>query len=1027
MEPPFTLASLPASGDRASVAPVRSLVGSRKRKRPEIAVGLDGEGVNVYNNPALVASYAFPPGTRFTASPCCLHEKLQKKQPKRRFTYAPISTSRIPSASKLYCFSEDTAKDSVDLVSRSTWDAPLPASPVLFVDVLPSRPTNQALPSSHDVLALQKDGRLHVRNADLSSERWSTSIADLLPTDVLKGGEAGKKLAVELEIEFATLTDAASAREGILKDRGDILAALDVTGVPGELAYVQILCVIVVHTARKGVEDSNSFRQLHLFSIWPRNASSAFGRSTPRHLLSSPLKIGTSTSRPMAVRQFTLHAQTGIIQLLDDVGSITTYNVSGLSPRMESKLSVPNTKFDSMLRLSPSLIIASSNTACGVYDTKFNSVHAQVPLRSDTEPLADSKKRKSSEANAGRFRLCAYFSDIGLAVGLSGSELIGLQLGAKLVAPKKVKTGPTLVDSIGKGVGSNRFAISNAPILRRGLKSLIPGSLYHDDEQWQKQKEELDMHCGEDDVFEFEKAFAEVLGIQRKTQESTDSRSQNVGPGVEEATINGQVTRTNGTQLGHSNGDAKSVALIEPDLPEWVLSHNAQDLLRYSHQIHALYALSKTFSWVYTDDDGSRTPRTQGGSPAPSIKLDFYSPNVFRWLAVTGYMTTDFVQKALQEPSAQLPSSGHPLRTSVAATDLVGAIVSFDPEMRVLYSFLYEGASPESACIVHAAKCLFRSLLSLDDPADTLERVDPLLLTNGVPHTSEAGVDGVDNNEDPDAAESEALIASTSTLLSRAMSTLDHGLSLRSASLRLCLSKLAAFPHNQVVQALREGLERMEILSLIQLLREELAEGGWTRRYVDDGPEWQDSMESSGSNDRPDDRAIPIIAGMLSCALDAIGLGGWLADFNANVAASSRSPDASAAESESAEAILHALRLDISVALEGIQEATFLAQLFDGQLTYDRRLHKAVLMPGQEQLLRQGKPFPVAEVNAYMPGMGLGELESSALPLGLKVANQIGPDWKVTYGRRITQKSKRDIGRELSKRTAKYSVEKIKI
>lgn len=53
IEEPYTIATLPRPLDqehgRIHPATVSSLSGSRKRKRHEIAVGVDGEGVNIYN------------------------------------------------------------------------------------------------------------------------------------------------------------------------------------------------------------------------------------------------------------------------------------------------------------------------------------------------------------------------------------------------------------------------------------------------------------------------------------------------------------------------------------------------------------------------------------------------------------------------------------------------------------------------------------------------------------------------------------------------------------------------------------------------------------------------------------------------------------------------------------------------------------------------------------------------------------------------------------------------------------------
>ena len=60
VQPPSVLAQLPKpleiSDGRTQFAPVFGLVGSRKRKRHEIAVAVDGEAVNIYNVGLLAVS-----------------------------------------------------------------------------------------------------------------------------------------------------------------------------------------------------------------------------------------------------------------------------------------------------------------------------------------------------------------------------------------------------------------------------------------------------------------------------------------------------------------------------------------------------------------------------------------------------------------------------------------------------------------------------------------------------------------------------------------------------------------------------------------------------------------------------------------------------------------------------------------------------------------------------------------------------------------------------------------------------------
>ena len=53
IEAPYTIASLPnpldAKNGQIQASPIYGVKGSKKRKRPEVAVGIDGEGLNIYN------------------------------------------------------------------------------------------------------------------------------------------------------------------------------------------------------------------------------------------------------------------------------------------------------------------------------------------------------------------------------------------------------------------------------------------------------------------------------------------------------------------------------------------------------------------------------------------------------------------------------------------------------------------------------------------------------------------------------------------------------------------------------------------------------------------------------------------------------------------------------------------------------------------------------------------------------------------------------------------------------------------
>jgi len=167
----------------------------------------------------------------------------------------------------------------------------------------------------------------------------------------------------------------------------------------------------------------------------------------------------------------------------------------------------------------------------------------------------------------------------------------------------------------------------------------------------------------------------------------------------------------------------------------------------------------------------------------------------------------------------------------------------------------------------------------------------------------------------------------------------------------------------------------------------ELEDSGWISRYIDPDP-------TAAEYGIPSNHAITIISRVLSCAVDAIGLNGWLSPSSSDPA-------------DSMDGLLIALRAETSIALEGIHEATFMIGLLNQFLQYTSR-RKGAHQP------KAGKPISI-EQNPHRE-----------LPLGLKIENEISLI-RVSAGGREQQRSKRDIGRQISMKVPKYSFERIRI
>lgn len=876
--------------------------------------------------------------------------------------------------------------------AKTSYALPKSSKPVVSVDVLANNASSQSRDPTQDVLIIHADGQVVCLSADLTTERWSENLSSLYRSQDSSQEKNG------IAVEHISYTEAAAARKGLLKGREDIIALLDPTldGDSGLSEATRILCVVTAEVQPAVTETQP--RKLHLYALRPRSPDSITSRRpSMQHLLTWDLPTPHVRSHnPARQPLYNIHALSGTLhQLL--AGTITTYDLSGTLPRTISELGDDASSFQSFVRLSSSLLLASSATTCGIYDVKYGSVQAVIPLGSEAEAVANSKRKQDkSAANLGSLVLLTYFGDIGLAVGLADDELIGIHIGTDVVPSKRTRaTEGLLIDSIGRGIGkkSARTESTRQSTLAKPPKGCLVGPTGSLDSTWPEKMAELDRHLENGDIDDFERLFAESVGIplaENTLPNAGDSAPKGLPNGTKQPSrangdtqsdsgVRANVDKVDGTSSAFEN---QSLVLAEEcPLPDWQFPNHISSRYRQAHRHKALYALRRIFSQVHPSDGSFQEEEDTPGS----ITIQFYPPNLFHWLVISGFLTPDMVIQALRTLSDASHSS-----TSVASPDIISAIVEYDPEMHLLHSILDGPSYLDISQTVKAIQLLIRSLDNKPIPAPTP------LLTNGT-----ISVANDTNNDDNDANLAEAEDAASSDL-DHALSTLEDGLAIRSRSLRTALTKLHSFPASHIASALRATLSHHEIIFLIQILRIELADGGWTARYIDAGP----SGRSDEAGD-PSDRGIVIIAELLNCALDAIGAAGWLVS------------GLNAADG-GAEDLLHSLRLEISAALEGTHEASFMRGLLDDFCRYGAKKQRTPGLPSAKAQRRKGKPVTVALATPEEAA------ERRILPLGFKVESKV-PETKVSAGGQVKVKSKREIGYEISRKVGKYSFERIVI
>lgn len=892
-------------------------------------------------NPRLITSYALPPQTRFACAPCSIYRKIGGRKSAQRLTFAVVS-NESHRKSELICFTEETQKDPSAALSagnqtKATYQLRQSKSKVLEISAVV---VDSEAPDAHsalDVSLVYEDGHVETIAGDLSLERWQVASKQLVSSDsTLPSGAFG-------HVEFATVMDVAAARKGLLKGREDALATLE-----SDTAAAAVSLLVLATSSETG-----SARSLHVYALKPRSKDIiSSSRQSLQHLLSYELPRAGAADENSTPAEYSLHASTGkLYQLL--AGTITTYDLSGTLPRVLSQLHSRQSGYQSFTRIAPTALLAIQSGSCGIFDTVYSSVQAMLAIPAGETALTGEKRKHVDTQTEGQsLQFVTFFSELGLAVALSGNSLVGIQISSETVTRKRGKAQPSLlINSIGKGVGSQ---------LRKKAET---------DAAWATWTAKIDEFVENADLREFESFLAEELGVtmskssrKKKQKESADS-SKPLANGVSDH-----------EQEADADKDSVHKNLDTP--PKWRFPSDLSSVLRRTERPKALYCLSKIFGWSITDEEAD-----EEAQPSSSISINFFAPNVLQWLALTGYVSAPMVQKALRETSDDAFSTSR-----VEHGDIIKAINEFDPEMRFMHELMSWPIHLDIQEIAQGLKALIQSLDS--PPAAAITKA----LTMG--QSSEQPADNemeLDLRRDIEAAEDD---------LTYALRALDSGLAVRSLALRTVFTRLHAFPTSTVVRTLRTTLTQHELVFFIQILRIELADGGWTSRYVDAEVQRADAGT-------PSDRSIAIISSLLNAAIDAVGTSGWLVGL-------------SSAADVAADEMLATLRAETSAALEGCYEASALGGFLNDFERYSRLLQESEQsVPGKA---RNAKVDPIRA-----PGFEVvPKAEDSILPLGYKIQGPASR-MRMTSGGVLKPKSKSLLGKEISMRVGKYSLDRIRV
>ena len=680
-----------------------------------------------------------------------------------------------------------------------------------------------------------------------------------------------------------------------------------------------------------------------LYSLKPSvNTSLQTAEPTTRLLLDQALpKQETSSTSPPT---YELQAASGTLyQLLEP--TLSVYDLSGTSPRLTTACGSSASPVSSFARMSSSITLTSNMDIVALYETKYGSLYGSIPLSLPNNTGSQSKKRKretNGETQSSPMQQLCSIAETGPVVALRGQELVIIHLGDSLRASKRGRSQGTRLADI---VARSQLHSSQGEEISTKQQAKF--------KQWTTV---VDTLVDADDIEGLEKLVATdpQLGEQLGFEGDVDSEQE------------GEVHQS----------DRTAYEDLWP-LPEPFESSRID-------QRKAMYLVAQMF-----------------GSTKNGLALRILSLKLLEWLALAGLLS------AAQISRAWLEYGDHPLtdETRVLPGNVMLALQPFDEDFQLSHELLSLPAKWEIEEIIQALRAVVQSF---DDPANEADNNQTLALPaipqqpNGdvlMANGSTMNGNGAHSSSSDLDLDSEALAAEQE--LDHALTALSSGLEVRSDTLRLVFARLLSFSPDTITANLRALMSHRELIFFIHVLRIELADGGWTSRYIGTGG--NNDEEGGGGEEQgmvnamegaeesgPSNEALKTIGDLLNCAVDAIGTSGWLVGLGSNAV--------------TAQELLTSLRAEVSAGLEQCYEADTLGSALV-------EIEKFASMLEKEAPVALGAPEQ------------MDEDEDTMLPMG----GRVRPVVMDGLGRREGVKSDRAMAAERRKRVGKYSFDRIRI
>ena len=931
IQKPYVLTSLPRPLDpstgRYVVGEVYgSTPGSKKRKRAELAIGTDGDSINIYeaSSARLITSYPIPPQSSLTCAPSSIRRRNSESKDITRFTY--VSTREGPSHNVILF--KDLAATSGETVSRTESTTLSRGGAVTYL--APIRPLRNETGVANNIVreelvVVREDGEILGLDVESLEKKWDAPPKTLHKgiVDSAKGLRISPTSTEDFRIEFCCSALASDIVKGVFQGNEELVSLF-----PGEKIGNRTDSEVLVLVSSYSVEDQK-IRILHVVGVSPQAATNNLQRLAV--LYTGPLEA--QSQRASSISSYHLDVLSGTLLELDGK-FLTTYDLTASVPRASATMAIGEAA--SFLRLSKTSLLSASGYQLNVYNPIYRSLQSSTKFDTEEQPQA-----VEGEIGSPKVQLIAYFSRLELALAIVNSNLVAIQLEAPKVRAKKRRAEGLLIDAIGRGMPSlhkrQNITPKEAPA-KSTFSNYLPGSIRGDYwQKWISEESFANNLLNSNDVRGLEKFLAGKFGVELR--ESKTAHDQN----------------TDGS-------DSDSLL----DLPQWKWPKNRASY-SYADRRWVLYAISRAFEWNTALPEDETIPR---------LVCQLPQGNIVNYLVDAGHLTLSNIKSAFKLNIDETAKAD-----PFIAEQLVTRLADLDPSLALLSAYI-SATTLGSIELLFAVRTIMRSLELVQDRNQN----PPKLIANG--SSEEEAYNGVIGME----------LDNLEEQIQKTESYLGGDAGVRGDALSAAFAKLGNCPNGSMIKALQSTFKPEEILSLVYILRVELVKGAWTSRYLD-----ATDFEQDPGLDAPPDGIIKLLADLLGRCIDAIGPSGWLVN------------DAILAGDESGDFIA-ALKLEVSAALEGIEEAVYLRGVVGEAVKYGQIAEK------------QARADAAAAADTMKPiPLHVREAGAEALPLGLKTGRERISAQKVVSGGEIVNRSIRETGHLRSQQVGPYSLERIAI